>query len=218
MGAAILTWVRSDTVTLNGATVSTWTDKTGLGKSFSQGTPSKQPTYELTSGPSGHPALALDGTDDELVADLNFVNPTLQNIYVWMILKQDRWTFANAFIGDVTNNAFAIIQGPSAPFIAQFNGSAASFINTLPNSWCRLEAFFSGTTADFMRAGSNQPATGFSAGTNASSGGIRIGKTDGAGNCKFRIAELFYANRRPTSNEVNELNSYCVARYGPGLV
>lgn len=55
----------ANTITLNGATVSQWTDKSGNGRNATQATAASQPTYNAT-GILGKPALSFDGANDSL--------------------------------------------------------------------------------------------------------------------------------------------------------
>lgn len=55
----------ASTITLNGSTVSQWSDKSGNGNHAVNATASSQPTYE-TTGFNNRPALSFDNTDDFL--------------------------------------------------------------------------------------------------------------------------------------------------------
>lgn len=53
----------TSTITLNGSTVSQWSDKSGNGRNVAQATAANQPTY-ATTGLNGKPVLTFDGVDD----------------------------------------------------------------------------------------------------------------------------------------------------------
>jgi hypothetical protein len=55
----------ASTITLNGSTVSQWSDKSGLGNHAVNATTASQPTYQAT-GFNGRPTLSFDNTDDFL--------------------------------------------------------------------------------------------------------------------------------------------------------
>lgn len=55
----------ASTITLNGSTVSQWSDKSGTGNHMTNATASSQPLYSAT-GFNGMPALDFDATDDFL--------------------------------------------------------------------------------------------------------------------------------------------------------
>lgn len=66
IGAALALWLDANdasTITLNGSTVSQWSDKSGNNRHVSQATTANQPTY-LSTGFNGKPALSFDGVDD----------------------------------------------------------------------------------------------------------------------------------------------------------
>lgn len=59
LGASLALWLDADdasTITLNGSTVSQWSDKSGNGRNATQGTAANQPTY-TASGLNGKPVL-----------------------------------------------------------------------------------------------------------------------------------------------------------------
>lgn len=61
-------WLDADspsTITLNGSTVSQWSDKSGNGRHATQATATNQPTY-VSSAINAKPALSFDGTNDFL--------------------------------------------------------------------------------------------------------------------------------------------------------
>jgi hypothetical protein len=53
----------TSTITLNGATVSQWADKSGNGRNAAQATATNQPTYTATAI-NGKPGIKFDGTND----------------------------------------------------------------------------------------------------------------------------------------------------------
>ena len=57
-------------ITLNGATVSQWSDKSGNGRNAVQATAANQPTYNVT-GINSKPALTFDGINDLLKTTLS---------------------------------------------------------------------------------------------------------------------------------------------------
>lgn len=69
LGSSLLMWLRADSgVTLNGATVSAWADRSATGRNASQADAAKQPTYTASDANlNGMPSLSFDGTADHLV-------------------------------------------------------------------------------------------------------------------------------------------------------
>ncbi len=65
LGAQLALWLDAEdtsTITLNGATVSQWDDKSGNGRNVAQATAASQPTYSIFSA-SAKAALSFDGGD-----------------------------------------------------------------------------------------------------------------------------------------------------------
>ncbi|MGA0851677.1 MAG: hypothetical protein ACO3QM_06535, partial [Candidatus Nanopelagicaceae bacterium] len=65
LGADLALWLDAedtDSITLNGSTVSQWSDKSGNGRNATQATATNQPTY-LPTGFNGKPTLETDGND-----------------------------------------------------------------------------------------------------------------------------------------------------------
>lgn len=68
LGSSLTLWLDAadaQTITLNGATVVQWSDKSGTGNHMSNATASSQPLYQAT-GFNNLPALSFDNTDDFL--------------------------------------------------------------------------------------------------------------------------------------------------------
>jgi hypothetical protein len=66
LGGSLAQWLDAEdtnSITLNGSTVSQWSDKSGNDHHATQDTATNQPTYSAT-GMSGKPAVVFDGTDD----------------------------------------------------------------------------------------------------------------------------------------------------------
>lgn len=69
-------WVDADpvTMTLAGADVVQWADKSGNGRNFTQGTSGLRPDYEATGLSNGKPCVAFDGTSSVLPMDSGGLN------------------------------------------------------------------------------------------------------------------------------------------------
>lgn len=71
----------TSTITLNGATVSQWSDKSGNGRNAVQATAASQPTYTANSL-NGKTSLYFDGTDDGMSAAVPANTfPTVYEVY-----------------------------------------------------------------------------------------------------------------------------------------
>lgn len=84
-------WLRGDDVTLNGADVSSWNDKSGNGRHFTQGTPSQQPLF-VASAIGGQPGVQFDQASSEFlacVADLNAAGFTGLETFIVLQKNED---------------------------------------------------------------------------------------------------------------------------------
>lgn len=117
LGASLALWLRADAanITLNGATVSAWADRSGNGVNFTQGTPAAQPTYQATGFGNGMPCLSFDGGTDFLA---NAAGPALTGgLTICAALK---------FTNGGFNNLLSLYSTASAAKF-EFRGGNASF-------------------------------------------------------------------------------------------
>jgi len=81
----------TSTITLNGTTVSQWSDRSGNGRNATQSTASKQPTY-IVSGINGKPALAFNAVAS------NFMNTGTLNV----AMRNDYTVIATLFTANTS--------------------------------------------------------------------------------------------------------------------
>ena len=99
LSADLALWLDADdasTITLNGSTVSQWSDKSGNGNNASQATAAFQPSY-VTSSISGKSALDFDGSDDILLT--SFTIP--DNHTVFYVARSDGQTGTGSLLRPV---------------------------------------------------------------------------------------------------------------------
>lgn len=111
LGSQLATWFDAEdtaSITLNGATVSQWNDKSGNARHVAQATAANQPTYQA-SGIGGKPALSFDGADW-------LFNPTDSNIMQ---------NVAGGSITVVANYTNIVTQRVAASVINNLNTSRA---------------------------------------------------------------------------------------------
>ncbi|MHB9130016.1 MAG: LamG-like jellyroll fold domain-containing protein [Armatimonadota bacterium] len=80
-----LAWLSGDSVTLNGATVSSWDDTSG-NKLNATGTGNSQPTL-VSKAQNGQPALLFDGVDDYMRFPSSGFNDFSQGICIFAVAK-----------------------------------------------------------------------------------------------------------------------------------
>lgn len=115
LGSQLALRLRGDRVTLNGSTVSQWTDLSGNGRHYSQGVASRQPTW-AASAINGRAGLTFDGSNNILTG-----------------------TAFTALSGVGSAEVFVVMQLAADPPAAGFGGcwqigSAAAFSDLVPYS------------------------------------------------------------------------------------
>lgn len=96
----------ASTITLNGSTVSQWSDKSGNGRNAVMATAVNQPTY-VSSGINGKPTLAFDGASRTMVYDGTFLantDYTVTAVHYRSDPKDFNWFFGGETLG--TNQNF----------------------------------------------------------------------------------------------------------------
>lgn len=114
LGSSLSLWLDADdasTITLNGSTVSQWSDKSGNAYHFAQGTAANQPTYSAT-GLNSKPTIDFDGTDDFLK---NATFEPAGALTCFLVFNRDviQGTFVNA---NRTNGIFELSGGFDASY------------------------------------------------------------------------------------------------------
>jgi len=89
-------WLRGDDVTLNGADVSSWNDKSGNGRHWTQGTAADQPLF-VASAINGRPGVAFDGANTEFLngPNINALGLTAAETFIVLRLVNDPAPVAN---------------------------------------------------------------------------------------------------------------------------
>lgn len=108
LGSRLSLWLDADdssTITLNAATVSAWTDKSGNSRNMAQPTAVQQPIY--STFPSGKPALSFDGGD------------SLQNLSPGALLRNVSGATLAAVASYTNNSAGRCVLGISTPSAGQ---------------------------------------------------------------------------------------------------
>lgn len=213
-------WVRADQGITLAAGVSQWNDLSGNGVNFAQGTAGFQPAL-VASAINGRPAVQSDGVDDALTASWARVAPGTQPFYLWLVCRQDTWSSNDYICGDFSGNGFAVVQNVGSPTAGVYNSSTASTNSAATlGSFFRWEAQLQNTIADYLKIGSTN-ATGTSSSNQAGSGNVALfnsGPIIASRYAAVTIAEAFIHLGTPDVSKRTELDAYCTARYGSGLV
>jgi hypothetical protein len=216
LGASILQWVRaSNGIVESSGRISQWSDISGNGKDYTQATGGAQPLYDATGGPNGTPIVRFDSSTRNLDSALNLPAPGTTPTTIWAIIRQVTWVSVARILDSTTpTNNHLLWQRLSADRISMGTNATNENNAALVGTWARFENYWSGSAADYIKLIAT-PVTGGTGATDASVG-RRIGATSGG--AVFDIAELIYINRALTADEKTQLDAYCTARYGAGLV
>jgi len=215
-------WLRGDTVTLNGSNVSSWTDKSGNGRHFIQGTAGDQPLYVASGGAGGQPYVDSQGADwltsDTGSGSADFVTSTAKTFF--MVFKVET-TGNGGLLSADSGAAEAVIgirmQSSTGLFATNFDGSqdstSAGSVNISMSTWSALQCTHDGSTLSLL-------VSGFAAAT------VSSGSTSGISNFQFKlmknnhavldchVAELLTYNTVLSAANLSKNRAYITSRYG----
>ncbi len=191
----------ASTISLNGSTVSQWSDKSGGGNNVTQGTASNQPTYQAT-GLNGKPTLVFDGNLTSLYLSA-FSKPfTSQPITVFCVVQFGATLVTSQ---NVFDSATRFIFGVDATYAGTSLSYTASTVNT-PHQ----HSLIYNNTSSINRRDGIQVASG-TVGANAPSD-MRIGgRFDGVNhnyNLNGKLSELIFYDRLLPTSEIEQVESY----------
>lgn len=204
----------TNTITLNGSTVSQWSDKSGNGRNATQATAVNQPTY-VSSGINGKPTLAFDGASRTMVYDGTFLantDYTVTAVHYRSDPKDFNWFFGGGIAG--VNQNFLMGYAPTSLRWGQFGNDVDTFGQTyvagLPST---VVARQSG--ADGKSTFINGVASGVSANTAnlISNAGANIGSLLGS----FFVggmAEIVMTTSALSTNDRQKLEGYLAWKWG----
>jgi hypothetical protein len=107
-----------------------------------------------------------DGVDDELNSTLDLPAPNATPFCLYFVLRQVGWTASDGICGATATQSVIIGQIGASPALTMYNGTANvnSSVGAPVGTFARVAAQFTGSTSDFMKAGSAASSTGVSAG------------------------------------------------------
>jgi hypothetical protein len=133
LGADLALWLDAedtDSITLNGSTVSQWSDKSGNGNNVTQATASAQPAY--TAG-----AVTFDGVNDALIAATSILTNNFTGTLTMMSVSSFLSGESGYLYGAVDTTGSAFYQSITQMTLANtLSGAASNLVNhnfTLPS-------------------------------------------------------------------------------------
>lgn len=221
----LVLWLRADDVGLSdGATVTTWTSREGSSFAFTQATAGKKPTYVASSSINSQPAVSFDGGDLLAVASV----VTVANVgTIAVICRRSGDSNYQTLYGQCQGNGTSYM-----PFYHRYssaklafesnatgNAQASQTTSTGSNDFCIVQS--SGTAITMRKNGVDQTVTDGSSGAwfadnnfaNSSIGGLKYDVANDVFFFTGLIAEVLIYDRKITSQEIADLESYVLARY-----
>lgn len=216
-------WLRSDKgVTLNGSTVSSWTDQSPTATVFSQGTAALQPTYNATSGKNSLDGITFDG-GDHLTGSGTFLN----GLTAYTIFSVCKHTADGVFY-NATGDAIGD-QTYLGSRLARFGGTLGvgfgGYVEALSSYYLVRTVYDGSQTGNANRLkmyqnGAQKTPLDFSiyAVSPALPSGVTncvIGRYElGGFNFTGVGQEMIMYNRVLTAGEITQVENYLVGRYG----
>jgi hypothetical protein len=220
-------WLKADAgVTLNGTTVSAWTDQSGNGYNVSQATVSNQPTFQASAF-NGQPAINFDGSNDFLNNIVNNVVTPGAGRTVFIVSKAACNSLAMNYITFRRSTLLCSYQSsPGTNFIYSdgVNGGnnasvPANWFDTLKAKPTLLSFYNSGIAPNKLNVRMNQQAVVVSQGGGVASesgtAGFSIGRREDGGYFgNGAIAEVIVYDSELNSSDRTTVENYLATKYG----
>jgi len=203
------------TITLNGATVSKWDDKSGEDNHVAQATADNQPVYRAPGGVGINGKASFDYHNDNLKSDVFAGGPVNQPDTVFLVIQYDSvGGFPHPFDGRTSGEQYYSIS--SSPYY--FRISAGSLVGggiASINTPYIYEAIFNEANSSIIING-NVTGTGNS-GTNSLTGVTIGGAYNGSFDLNGKIGEVIVYDRALTESERNQVENYLSIKWGISL-
>jgi len=225
MGANTRLWYRGDVLTLNGSTVSSWTDQSGNGFNGTSAAATNEPTFNATGGPNSTPSVLFDGVDNYVSnAVLNLPAPGTTPTFYWAVLRQVTWTGNDRLWGagaDAASLSVLDHMPSGTPYISQLNGGFPG-VNPnnalILNTYKRIEVYFSNTTSDYIKVATTTQTTAAAANADPAAGFV----LGGAGNLtsfgNIEVVDFAIFDVLPSAFQKAQLDVYAGNRYGAAVL
>jgi hypothetical protein len=201
-------------ITLNGATVSQWLDKSGSGRTLSQATAANQPSY-VTSGINGKPSLELDGgTIQSMSGNSNAIS---QPFTMYAVAKSDDTASNRNLLSGGTSGTPPVLAVNSSEFLNLFAGANLAATSGDVKTASVLTGLFDGSSSAGRHNGS-QVSSG-NAGTTAFSptnNGLSLGTFAGGSSQRWDglIGEILLYSGKHTATQLAAIERYLGRKWG----
>ncbi len=218
-GGSLRIWIRSTSLGLSdGAQIASWTDESGYGNHFTQGTPANRPIFKAGQI-NGLPAARFTqsaGSNMSISAPVSMY-PDAQNGSFLIVLSSAGYTVEQVILNlsGANGRQFSLSPTPSSAFLQGRNGVGYNYSSSF---LIPLNTFLSIGSVQSGAASVNEYWNGDLKGSNAPSccsnyvTGGSVSITNGALNGD--IAELMYFATPLSSDEMKRLFCYIRGKYG----
>jgi uncharacterized protein YjdB len=215
-------WLRAeDGITLNGNTVSSWTDQGPAANNVVQATTANQPTYNTTTNLINfNPSLSFNGTTNRLVATTNFFSAGNISYTSFGVVRNNALSGQDYWLWDGNGGCNSTLGFSHLnSVLSNVNGCNDLNIGTIAANTTYLESF----TRDNVSFVRNNILNGLTVATNTSGGlnkvSVANGSTIGAdlnGNQQWGglIGEVIAFESVLTATEQRKINSYLAIKWG----
>lgn len=197
----------STTITLNGATVSQWADKSGNANHATQSTDIKQPTYTY-AGQNNRNVITFDGTSDEMILPSGVYSIPNGNNTGFVVIKQS--------IGS-TPERIINLSVSGTKYLIQYGSNNFRFYNNLSFDFVAISA--TTTNYNIVTYSLDLPLQSISVNGGVSNTDLAgvfvpgidaalIGSSGGGNFLTGNIAEIIIFNRSLTTTERKFIKSY----------
>ncbi len=218
--AKVRQYVRADAsgVTLVGSRVDTWSDISGAGKHYTQGTDANRLLWNATGGPNSTGIVSIDGVARFMSSALTTNVPSTTQHAIWFIARQVTWTGGRRIISDTTNLKRLTYQEGSTPQVDLYDGaSVGNNAGGTIGSFARWYAHWAMGASRLWIGASDSGAT-LNPSAQAADVGRLLGNNTGA-SAIVDFCEVLYVEPSLSAQELSDLATiYIPARYGVGNV
>jgi hypothetical protein len=212
-------WFSSEAtyITLNGADVSQWSDRSGNGRHLLQATAADQPLYVASGGPNNAPYVEFDGVSEYLRGTWVLAQP----VHVFAVaLPTVGGGVHNTYLwdGGAANAMGAIFVNPApTTTISYYAGVGFVFADCQTAQWQGLECAYNGASS-YGRTDTTWGLLRGNIGANTTAGltlsNLGSGPAGPSYRTNCRIAEMWAYSRVLTIGEIIELEAYRWDKYG----
>lgn len=209
LGADLALWLDAedtDSITLNGSTVSQWNDKSGNNRNLSQSTAADQPAYEAT-GFNGRPTVDWVNNNNALRTSMSL---PVTNLNLFSVLES-RLPAQSAYIFDI-ENARRVFATSGQIFSGSWNPATSS----ITGAGQRIYGFTTGPTNQIVYENGTAKSTLAPIPAAVVSGIVALGNRFGANTFGMngKMAEFVFVSGTMTTEDRQRLEGYLAWKWG----